>query len=110
MYNLQQFSGNSVKEQVNFPKRIRDLNQHYHMSSFPLKVHFGQRNLHLCICIVFSQQKDKIAVRTCFNFKCITEYTVKFLYKGHDVFDIFIPLLMECTEFLWNINWHCSVE
>ena len=31
-------------------------------------------------------------------------YTVEFLYQGHDVFDIFVSLLTECTEFLWDIN------
>ena len=84
-------------------KLIRGLNQHLHMGCFPLNVHFGQRNSHLCICIAFSRQKDKNVVRTCFNFKCI-EPTVKFLYKGHDVFDIFVPLPTENTEFLWEIN------
>ena len=81
----------------------RGLNQYLRTSSFPFKVHFGQRNLHLCICIAFSRQEDENVVRTGFNFKCITKY-VKFLYKGHDVFDIFSPLLTECTEFLWDIN------
>ena len=74
---------------------MRVLNQYLRMSSFPLKVNFGERNLHLCICIAFSRHKDENVVRICFNFKCITRYTVKFLYKGHDVFDIFVPLPME---------------
>ena len=41
-----------------------------------------------------------------FQLKCKTEYTVKFLYQGHDVFDMFVPRQNECTEYLWNINWH----
>ena len=41
-------------------------------------------------------------LQVCFNFKCITENTVKFQYQGHDVFDIFDPLLTECTEFLYG--------
>ena len=82
-----------------FTETKKGLNQHLRMSSFPLKVHFGQRNFHLCIFIAFSRQKDKNAVRMCFNFKCITEYTVKILYKGHDVLDIFVLLLTECTDF-----------
>ena len=35
---------------------------------------------------------------------------VKFLYQGRNVFDIFVPLLTEITEFLWDINWQCSVK
>ena len=30
------------------------------MGSFPLKVHFGQRNLHLCICIAVSDRKIRV--------------------------------------------------
>ena len=86
----------SESKEITLTETNNGLNQHLLMSSFPLIVHFGQRNLHLCTCIAFSQ-KDKIAVRTRFNFKCITKYTVKFLYQGHDVFVI---LLTECTEFL----------
>ena len=60
-------------------KRIRGLNQHLHMNSFPSKVHYGQRNLHLCICIAFSRQKDKNTARTCFNFKCVAvRYMIHF--------------------------------
>ena len=43
--------------------------------------------------------EDKNAVRTCFNFKCTAEYTVKFLYQGHDVFDICVPLWRNTPNF-----------
>ena len=70
------------------------------MSSFPLKCILDKETYIFAFVLHSVDSRIKNAVRICFNFKCILEYTVKFLYQEHDVFDIFVPLLTECTGFL----------
>ena len=59
---------------------MRGLDQYLRVISFHLNVHFGQRSLHLCIRI-----KGLKSCKDMFNFKCITEYSVEFLYQIYDV-------------------------
>ena len=55
---------------------------------------FGQFPVSLYVC-AFSRLKDKMAVWTCFSFKCITEYSVELLYQKNDVTVNYVPLLVD---------------